>query len=94
MQRSTRLGPRLTASSLPSNTKMWVLWLLCLLPPPACWAGAAERRLISRLLEEEQPYSPALHEVPEAEYVPLKYNPLERPVSDEKDSVPLKFGIA
>ena len=73
---------------------MIVASLLLLLCPLGLEAGAAERRLIRMLLEQPQQYDPMVHPVSEAEYVPLRYNPLERPVTNEKESVPLKFGIA
>lgn len=69
--------------------------LLLLLLAPGLDAGAAENKLISLLLEQDQEWSPLLHpDISPNLYIPLAYNPLERPVITSSDSVPLKFGIA
>jgi len=67
---------------------------LFLLLPCGIIAGAAERRLISLLLEEGQEYNPMVHAVPEEDYVALPYNSMERPVINGEDSVPLKFTVS
>ena len=84
--------------------------MLLLLPPPGLQAGAAERRLISLLLEEGQEWNPSVHAVPEVhlhlhlhlhlhaisqhQYKNLIYNKMERPVIRGSESVPLEFNIA
>jgi hypothetical protein len=68
---------------------------LLLLLAPGLRAGQAEHNLIQMLLEAEHRFDPLPHAVSagEGDNFTFKYNPLERPVLDTRDPVPLIFGI-